>query len=479
MQLINRYMKRSVPVITVIAFLLGCMVFPTSATQIETESDTGLLHYDLLLASEYAFLYNDREYLQQHPAIYISPSLATTDIELIWDYRHSNNYTKIIFAFNAVKRPSSVLYNGNPLTYIDCITYPASGDIFFYSYTSSNMVIGREFDIKFEFDSAYAGVIGVYSCVGLLDTAQSITNVDIYRQDCYDITEGYKVVDADPVKNAKLPYSYTASGDYKSNFYIVVDGADFVSPLVNDVSVLLSTCNTTIWSSASLIANNSDGSNISDIKCNLYTVHEWAQSSDLFQGMGMAESYSTFQIDIDLSGYDMSKYDLMISIGVDAIDQVYDVNTPYIDFTLQGIAYVPFVENSPWYKTFFGPIFDGIQKGLSNIVSWITSVGSDISDNFNKLFEKLEEYFGDDGSLAQAGDQMSEQAGQMQDANDSLNSVEKPTLDTGTMFSGLLDFDTGGLTILASMTSNVYVTQLLIVVFTFSLCGYVFFGKRR
>lgn len=66
----------------------------------------------------------------------------------------------------------------------------------------------------------------------------------------------------------------------------------------------------------------------------------------------------------------------------------------------------------------------------------------------------------------------------MSEANSQLNSVEKPSLDTGQLFGDILQFDTGGLVVLSAITSNPYVTSVMVVVFTFALCGYVFFGKK-
>lgn len=481
MHLIKRYLNKFVPVLCVLAVLVSCLVFPASATEIETDNVTGLLYSDLLNVSNYTFYPGALN--SNKPFFEFEGSENAKTVSVFWDpVNADHSFDKLVFSITSNQKPSSVRVANEVLNTFTSATFEGSmdgaadNDIFFYSVSLGS----DSYFLKIEcnFSTAYRGLFGIYGCVGLLDTASSISSVDIYRQDCYDITEGYKIENATPIQDRKLPYSYSASGDYKSNFYIVIDGNDFVSPLIENASVLLATCNSTIWSSVSLIANGSDGSDVTDIQSNLFSVHEWAQSSDLYQGMGMAETYNTFQLDFNLSGYDMTKYDLMISIGVDAIDQVYDVNTPYIDFTIREVSYVPFVEHTPWYKSFFGPLLGGIDNAIWSVRNLLNDFKAEVSDNFSWLMYKLDEYFGDDGSLAQAGDQMSEQAGQMNEANDALNSTDKPSLDTDSMFSGMLDFDTGGLTILASMTSNAYVTQILVVVFTFALCSYVFFGKR-
>lgn len=89
----------------------------------------------------------------------------------------------------------------------------------------------------------------------------------------------------------------------------------------------------------------------------------------------------------------------------------------------------------------------------------------------------MEQYFGNDGALADQGEAMQEQANQMQQANDALQSVEKPSIEGVTMDS-YLNFNGGTMAILSVLTGNPFITAMLVVVFTFAMVGYIFFGKR-
>lgn len=473
-------LKRYIAMILVFAAVLSLFVVPAAATEIETENDTGLLHCDLLSSSSYSILTDSDEVVSTAPFARFNRN-TDKQIQMTWDVTNSKKFDKVIFAVSTFYQPATVTFCGYTADYIDRIDYVHSNDIYFYS-VSLTKVIPSQIDILFDYENPYTGLIGLYSCVGLLDTARSISSVDIYRNDKYLVSTGYELSEGDPVKDKTLPYTFSSFGDnngfWGSDFRIVVDGNDFVSPLVTDVSLLVTTCVQDISSTVSLIAKGSNGSNVTNLKHSFVADKAWSLSGDYMETAGMFEAYASYQVNVDLSGFDMSKYDLMFSLDVRTIDTVYPSKEPYLDLSVRSISYIPFVENTPWYKSFFSPFFDGIQMKLANIYNAILDAIGSVNDNFRNLFAKLEEYFGDDGALSEAGEQMSEQAGQMNEANDSLNSVDKPVLDTDSMFTGILDFNTGGLTILSCMTGNVYVTQVLIVVFTFALCGYVFFGKR-
>lgn len=123
----------------------------------------------------------------------------------------------------------------------------------------------------------------------------------------------------------------------------------------------------------------------------------------------------------------------------------------------------------------------------TNFTTWLdqrvrniqASINSSRQTLTNYLTEQFEKYFGNDGALADQGEAMKEQASQMQQANDAMNSVAKPSLDTGAMLDQYLNFNPTGLAILSVITGNPFATSMLVVIFTFALCGYIFFGKKR
>lgn len=476
------YIKRYISLILCIAVFVSCFCVSAGAAQIETENDTGLLHFDLLQATEYSFILNNREIMESTPAHYFTSSNNVDLISIKWESGHNRNFSKVIVALNSTKKPAAVRFEGRELTFINKIDYSLVNDVYFYELPSPTP-FGIDLELDVEFSEIYTGFFGVYSIVGLLDTAQSIKNLDIYREDYFLVTEGYEFTEADPIKNKTLPYTFSKfdeeSGYYRSQFRFIVDGDVFVTPLVDHASFLFTTCCSTISHHVSLISKNSNGSDVNNLKYNLSEFFEWGASGDYFQGYGEFQYYKTFQIDVDLSGFDMSKFDLMVSVGVDTITETNGFDPCYADLSLRSVSYVPFVENVPWYKTFFGSLFVGISNWFNTIYGTIDTFWQSVTGNFDLLFVKLEEYFGNDGELAEAGDQMQQQAGEMQQANEYLDSVDRPDVSADLLLDGYLSFNSNSLAILSVFSSNAYVTQLLVVVFTFALTAFVFFGKRK
>lgn len=155
---------------------------------------------------------------------------------------------------------------------------------------------------------------------------------------------------------------------------------------------------------------------------------------------------------VDLSGYDLTNVSIQFSFSQEPVYRS-DVARGIEGFrvVLNDVGYTPKVSEPAWYV---------------KVYQWIS--------------RKLDGLFGDSsgGALGQAGEQMSDQAVEMNAAQSQLDAVARPEVDVDDMLGGFLDFNTGGLSVLSVMTSNSYVTAMMTVVFTFALCGYIFFGKK-
>lgn len=99
---------------------------------------------------------------------------------------------------------------------------------------------------------------------------------------------------------------------------------------------------------------------------------------------------------------------------------------------------------------------------------------------FQRLIDTIKNVFNpDDSAASDAGDKMESAADELTSGSAAFDKVETPDINTGNLINQYVNFNPGGLSILTSLTSNAYVTQMMIVVFTFALCGYIFFGKKR
>lgn len=174
------------------------------------------------------------------------------------------------------------------------------------------------------------------------------------------------------------------------------------------------------------------------------------------------------QITADLSGYDLKNMDIRLTFRIEPTEYSDTYNQTF--WTCESIDIRLPVVDVPWYKVFW---------------QWVSDKWTRVSDGTNKILtsidNKISNLFGSSKvsqQLSNAGDAMSDQAVEMNQAQDQLNSIDKPSLDTNGLFGTMLNFNPGGLKILTAITNNGQVTAMLVVVFTFALCGYIFFGKK-
>ena len=163
----------------------------------------------------------------------------------------------------------------------------------------------------------------------------------------------------------------------------------------------------------------------------------------------------TYTITVDTSELDLNYYyGYALHFWIDPVDVYYDQWTGWY-FQLASIVARPLQSTVPWYARF----------------------GNWINSGFDRVVAALR---GDSeaSKLANASDAMVESANDIKAAGDALGEVSQPDVNTDDMFSDMVSFDPVGLTVLSCITSNPIVSSMLVVVFTFCLAGYIFFGKK-
>lgn len=184
------------------------------------------------------------------------------------------------------------------------------------------------------------------------------------------------------------------------------------------------------------------------------SAHSWPDWTEEFYRWPL----QYYELTFDLTGYDLTGPNACAYIYFDNSPFPYDANWEYVYWSVLGAFYKPYIPEVPWYQTFW---------------TWVKG-------GFTSVTDTLQSLLGDSsgGALSDAGSEMSDQAAEMNEAQAQLDAVERPTVDSDSLLGNIINFDTGGLNILSAITSNHYTTSLMVVVFTFALCAYIFFGKK-
>lgn len=119
-------------------------------------------------------------------------------------------------------------------------------------------------------------------------------------------------------------------------------------------------------------------------------------------------------------------------------------------------------------------------------ISLIAVAGSSEIDNQSPLsvwFNNIKEFFRDlfnpdDGDSSDVGDELDQTGQELDNIGSEFDQIDTPDIDTGDLTGNFTQFSPSGLSVLGVITNNGYVTSLLVLVFTFALVAYIFFGKR-
>lgn len=488
--------KRSLCYLCVVSLLAGLLIIPVNASTVRSETnDSGTAYVNYLTALSYNFggdavtsdvpVYKPYSAKHIHNLAFVPLNFSTSDY--------------LMFCVIATALPDRVDVQFDPNEpYFNPIfegrIYGSNGlNYYFYRLDMPTVVTYLSFD--FVYNTPYGDEIGLYSCFGVRNLLATYDRAAFNVVTKSDGPEGVFFEKRTNIGTKMFPYTYrndTTDDLNSADFSIWLDSDRFVTTAVDQVNLLITSYAEKITVTASLVPKDASVQEVSNIKVNLSVDKEWGLVNNYESGLGTVYNYSAFQASVDLHGYDLTKYELFFYVSVDPVLYVNASsisNTRLLEVTFRSISYVPTVVSEAWYTPIIRAI-NPIRTILKDINIQSEALLNDLKGYFSEFFGKwdnrwdslmlkLEEYFGEDGELAEKGDAMQNQADQMQQANDAMNSVEKPAVDAGAMLDQYLNFNPAGLAILSVITGNPFATSMLVVIFTFALCGYIFFGKKR
>lgn len=160
----------------------------------------------------------------------------------------------------------------------------------------------------------------------------------------------------------------------------------------------------------------------------------------------------TGQVTVDLSGYDLSKYNITLQISLDPLQTGAFGSEYFTWFNLRSVYVDLDVHELKWYQIFW-----------------------------KNLNDKLDQLFGSSNkeSLDEQSNNIKDNAAAFNDANDQLMAVPKPEIELGTMLSPYLGaYDAFPVQFLSVCLNNPYTTPVLVLSTTLGLVGYILFGKK-
>lgn len=456
--------KRIIVYVVVLVMTIGCIVFPASAAAPETMvammDDTNSYSMNVNGNGAYSTGYNTHI------------SNASTAI-LSWSLPTAAYVNYMYYTVKFSKKPSNVQVQFNySSSWYNSELLGSSGNTYFYRQPYGSSV--GSVSIKASFDSAYTGFFELVSCFQSSGTGYSINNVTIDNQALLYYPDQDRLFrSAHEYKtNVSLPYTSKYESDHAAYpvdpllagcIFLRNGSEDFPFDYADSVTYLIETCGTADKYSdnpnfaASLF--DPSGTAYATLPVTVYPVATFAGTGYNFGSSTMQNPIYLYSVVVDTSGFDLHKSSISLDYMIEPVYISVDEDWTGYYTRVRSIVAVPTVIDEPWYARFG---------------RWLT-------DGFNSVVDSIRSAFNpNNGSeLEQAGQDMQNSANDIGAASDSLGSVAQPEVDAGDMIGDLTKFDTGGLRVLSCITSNAQVTAMMVVVFTFCLAGYIFFGKKR
>lgn len=438
-----------------------CLCVPLVAINAAADSLSGDSFVNILPSDSYDRYFNDSFESTQDKAYSYCSALNSVGYKWncnIYDMSFYGGYFTVI----ADRRPDSLFcipYSNGP-SYL-CEYVGSTGR--FHQYYLNARVNFRDLYIKAVWDSSYTGNFGIASAQMVRNDADSVDTAHFtlsYRT----LASGEDGVAEISVNNEKwsLPKGFTVAALqlYDVNCFVDVYPDERAFDSAQSISLLLNMDGP--------VATADVGAALLDMSKNTVTVlnvdNSVVANTEISDTEDQWHTYSC-KLTADLSNLDLQDRIIRFYIPFDRLESQGSYHTT---FNIAAISMLAPETVVPWYQVFFGWMYDLIHDTTDTISAGIDRVVDALSGG-NQINQELNN----------AGQSMSDQADQMQQANDQMSAVSRPELDPNGLFDQFVNFDPGGLSLLSVITTNTYVTPMLVLVFTFALAAYVFFGKRR
>lgn len=449
--------KRVITLVVVFMVLLSCLVSPASADAVEDNI------YNLMSPiNEYSFSVSSGQLVSVTDNVVKFKSSSGGVVK--WDTEISPRISEIYISIHGtVNIPYfTVQINGVDRSYV----VKAVKNTEYYLTVSVPNTIVEKITVAYAFPSSATGSLSVVSAYAYCDSFYALPSAMMYTQDMLfmvDTDELYRTAYENRKDNNLPAKPFNHITDYSAEpvdpllyglVWIYNYKDDLPFDRADSITYLLTTCGNIKEDELSFYIMDESGE--PKVVLPASKVSTIQRSTTAYFGSDkMQWPLYTYTITVDTSSLDLNYYyGYALHFWIDPAPIYYDQWTGWY-FQLESIVARPLESKVPWYARFG---------------KWI-----------NSGFDRVVEALGGEqsGALSQAGEKMKEDAGAISSAGDSLGAVSQPDIDSGTLINNYVNFDPVGLSVLSCITSNPMVTSMLVVVFTFCLAGYIFFGKKR
>lgn len=449
-------MKRYLSLFLAAAVLISCLTITAFADDGREDNANAFngSFVDMLPALKYSFYKNDVFVKDtDNPIVSLSSDAKGTKYQFSWSPYAAGSILGVNFCLFSGVKPTSVQFMRADGLVNQCTYLYSDGKYHFYSYTNVQAFEYNRISVVANYSADSTTVnFGIINFYAILPDSKPVTNCTYscsiqYYQNSLSYVRSVKAAE-----NVAIPYSHSFMYESYSNYLAISTlKIDIPASNANCLSLTFTTLGAVNYSSSFSCGVYKDGTLICMLPVEL--IEGYAGSVQL-QSDDKALYYS-YTGNIDLRGIDLTGCQLYVKIEAQSWSS--DA-AEYFKINILDIAYKENVYVVPWYREFY---------------NWITGV---MTAGYQSIVDAIK---GDSNTeMNEATDQMEGAANDLKESSNAFEQVETPDIDAGALTGDFTNFSVSGLAVLGVITANPYVTSLLVLVFTFALCAYIFFGKK-
>lgn len=441
-------MKRYLSLFLAAAVLISCLTITAFADDgIDSPSSFQSSFADMLIAENFSFYQNDVLYQnRQKPSITFSSGAPSCKVS--WTPLNAVRLVGYNFCLWSTVKPDSVIVSPFPGGNQKATYVSSDGYFHYYTYSTSVAFDYNTFSVTANYSGTLSRNFGLINFYGYLPDSFTIDSAKFYHDIEYvDSFWQIKSIVSGVTSTFPKSFDYGWQINYFSFFTVIFTLPANVSSLSFNFTSLGS-----IVLDSGVTVGVYKGNDL-QLQVPVEIVEGLGSGTGLPNGNALLYSYTC---NADLSGVDLTGCQIKVKVEIDSFenDGIHLSKINFLDF-----AYKQNVYSIPWYLQFYNWITAKMTAGYQSIVD---AIKGDSNTEMNE-----------------ATDQMEGAANDFKESSDAFEQVETPDIDAGALTGDLTNFSVSGLAVLGVITANPYVTSLLVLVFTFALCAYIFFGKKR
>lgn len=455
-------LKRSIPLFVTVILIAFSFPFSASAVTDDSIQDT---YVNILPAASYVISDGSDIFTSSNSVVYLTEK---TYAKISWQADvYDKKFNEYYITIQMTGKPQSVYVSLNPSHRTQAVFSGSHGDLYQYSFTSYHSNISEMY-VEVFMGRSYTGNFNILSFIAMRDYSFQVESASYrFRYGLFN-DSGYDLI-IHSSGSASIPnnfwYSMADPNDnlFCGELFLWFDAGSLSMNYADSVSILIQSICPLDQGTFSIV--DSGYSTVAVLETNIIST-----STGTVAVGDIVKPLYAYQVTADLSGYALTSGQKIQFYGNVDAGFYRNLNTKAVQFNVVSVGFSYPVEATPWYQVMYNWLAGSMNYNNAQLLTAIYGISS--GDDYETMQD-----------IQDINSSVANKQNQANAINDKMNSVSKPNpsdVTTGTPdISGILSGSSAPL-VMSTITGggNGIIVTVLLLVFTFALVGFIFFGKR-